>query len=84
MWVRVKIDQIRRKFLWKGPTKEGQEYNLIVLCQEYNLIAWKKIYMSKDEGGLGIKQTSKINLSLLTKWGEKSVTKPQTSVSSVL
>lgn len=47
VWVRTKIDQIRKKFLWRGPKKEGRGYNII---------GWEKVCMCKKKGTLGIKQ----------------------------
>lgn len=36
--------------------------------KKYHLIKWEKICKSKKKGGLGIKNLSKMNMSLLTKW----------------
>ena len=36
--------------------------------KKYHLVAWKTICLSKTRGGLGIKDITKMNISLLCKW----------------
>lgn len=54
VWVKNKIDRIRKKFLWVGPGGNRKVYNLVELEQ---------IYMSKEEGkgGLGITNLEHMN-----------------------
>jgi hypothetical protein len=51
-----KLDKVRT-FFWQG----GQAK------RKYHLVRWAKICKSKKKGGLGIKDISKLNLSLLCK-----------------
>ena len=54
-WVIQCIDQIRRRFLWFGCHK----------IKGFILISWHKVLASLEEGGMGIKDLSIFNLSLL-------------------
>ncbi|WMV41703.1 hypothetical protein MTR67_035088 [Solanum verrucosum] len=49
---------LRRKFLWQG-NKDGKGYSLV---------NWETALLSKDRGGLGIKNLKLQNESLLKKW----------------
>jgi len=53
-----KLDKLRRNFLWKS-NKEGKGYNLV---------NWKNVLLSKERGGLGIRNLRLQNESLLMKW----------------
>lgn len=52
------VDRQRRTFFWHGG---GQK-------RKYHLIRWEIITLSKKKGGLGIKDITKMNISLLCKW----------------
>lgn len=52
------LDEQRRMFFWQGGSNK----------KIYRLIRWETIYKSKKKGGLGIKNTRKMNVSLLCKW----------------
>ena len=52
------LDKQRRKFFWQGGgTRE-----------KYHLVRWEIICKNKIKGGLGVKDISKMNISLLCKW----------------
>jgi len=53
-----KLNKLRRVFLWQGNKEK----------QGYNLVKWEEVIMSKAQGGLGIKNLSIQNTSLLQKW----------------
>lgn len=53
-----KLKKLRRIFLWQGNKEK----------QGYNLVKWEEVTMSKAQGGLGIKNLSTQNTSLLQKW----------------
>ncbi|WMV31780.1 hypothetical protein MTR67_025165 [Solanum verrucosum] len=53
-----KLDKLRRNFLWKS-NKEGKGYNFV---------NWKNVLLSKERGGLGIRNLRLQNESLLMKW----------------
>jgi hypothetical protein len=52
-----RIDRGRRKFFWESKMKKS-----------YHLIKLDKICRAKKNGGLGIKDLRKLNISLLVKW----------------
>ncbi|WMV54052.1 hypothetical protein MTR67_047437 [Solanum verrucosum] len=52
------LDKLRRKFLWQG-NKDGKGYSLV---------NWETALLSKDRGGLGVKNLKLQNESLLKKW----------------
>jgi len=52
------LDKQRRKFFWQGGGTK----------KKYHMVAWKTIRASKAQGGLGIKDISRMNISLLCKW----------------
>jgi hypothetical protein len=56
--VAKKIIRIQREFLWGGT--EGR--------RKINWVSWKVVCQPKEVGGLGVRDVSKVNLSLLTKW----------------
>lgn len=56
--VTKKLGRQRRDFLWQD-NKEGNNY-----C----LVKWEIVMLSKDKGGLGIKNLNLQNKSLLMKW----------------
>jgi hypothetical protein len=53
-----RMDGGKRKFLWQGSK----------LKKSYHLVRWDKICRAKRNGGLGIKDLRKLNISLLVKW----------------
>lgn len=50
-----KLDKTRKKFFWQG---DGMR-------RKYHLVKWEIITKPKDKGGLGIKDSRKMNISLL-------------------
>lgn len=52
------IERMFRRFLWGG--EEGEK--------TIHWVAWSKICMDKNEGGLGLKNLKAFNFSLLDKW----------------
>jgi hypothetical protein len=57
--IRNRIEKLCRRFLWFGGSK--------VRKRTYSLIAWKIIYQSKEQGGLGVMNLKTMNKSLLCK-----------------
>jgi hypothetical protein len=53
-----KIVRIQREFLWGG-TRGGRK-----ICW----VSWKEICKPRSQGGLGVRDIGKVNLSLLIKW----------------
>ncbi|KAK2454307.1 hypothetical protein QL285_001883 [Trifolium repens] len=53
-----KIVRIQREFLWGG-LKGGRR-----ICW----VSWKEICKPRNQGGLGVREVGKVNLSLLIKW----------------
>ena len=51
------IDALRRNFLWQGSEDE-----------KFHLVKWKELMVSKNTGGLGIRNLRKQNQSLMMKW----------------
>jgi hypothetical protein len=47
-----------RAFLWASTRNKTKYY----------LVSWNRIYKSKSKGGLGIKNLTKFNISLICKW----------------
>jgi hypothetical protein len=56
--VAKKIKRIQREFLWGG-TEGGRKINWV---------SWKVVCLPKEVGGLGVRDVSVVNLSLLAKW----------------
>ncbi|GKV36107.1 hypothetical protein SLEP1_g44275 [Rubroshorea leprosula] len=52
------LDKIRRNFLWGG---EGEG-------KKINWVSWERVCISKEEGGLGVKDLKKFNVALMGKW----------------
>lgn len=52
------IEKLQRDFLWEG-WKEANSYHLV---------AWDEVYKPKEQEGLGIRRTKKVNKALLSKW----------------
>ena len=52
------LNKQRRCFLWQGGGRK----------RKYHLVKWTNICRRKKKGGLGIKNISKMNVSLLCKW----------------
>ncbi|XP_020264999.1 uncharacterized protein LOC109840677 [Asparagus officinalis] len=59
MWLIKEIDKIRRNFLWTGNID-----NNAFKC----MVSWKRVCLTKTEGGLGVKDLKVFNSSLLAKW----------------
>ena len=57
--IRMRIDKLRRRFLWYGGDSVRKKY-----C----LVSWEAVCKSKNQGGLGILDLSRLNQSLLAKW----------------
>ncbi|GAU40143.1 hypothetical protein TSUD_163120 [Trifolium subterraneum] len=53
-----KIIRIQREFLWGG-VKGGKKISWV---------SWKEVCRPRSEGGLGVRDVAKVNLSLLIKW----------------
>lgn len=53
------IDIIRKKILWAGCSSTKKKYHLI---------SWRFVCLSKDQGGLGVMNLTRINIALLAKW----------------
>ncbi|XP_020253791.1 uncharacterized protein LOC109830842 [Asparagus officinalis] len=58
-WVIIEIDKIKKSFLWSESSQ-----NSSFKC----LVNWKKVCLSKSEGGLGVKDIRVFNCALLAKW----------------
>ena len=56
--VRLRLEQIRRDFLWGGGALE----------QKPHLVRWVLVCLDKRKGGLGVKCLSSLNKALLCKW----------------
>jgi hypothetical protein len=54
----ARLDKQRRTFLWQGGSQK----------RKYHLVRWDIINKSKKQGGLGIKNIQKMNISLLYWW----------------
>jgi len=52
------IDALRRNFLWQGSEDK----------KKFHLVKWKELIVSKNTGGLGIRNLRKQNQSLMMKW----------------
>ena len=55
------IDALRRNFLWQGSEDK----------KKFHLVKWKELMVSKNTGGLGIRNLRKQNQSLMMKWLSK-------------
>ena len=53
-----RLERIQRNFLW-GTSEE---------CFKYSLVAWEKVCLRIEIGGLGIKKLVHFNKALLGKW----------------
>jgi hypothetical protein len=52
------IIRIQREFLWGGPSGG----------RKISWVSWKEVCKPKNQGGLGVRDVGKVNLSLLIKW----------------
>jgi len=52
------LDKQRRSLFWQGGGTK----------KKYHLVKWSVICLSKQKGGLGVKDIFKMNISLLSKW----------------
>ena len=57
--IRMRIDKLRRRFLWFGGN---------TVRKRYALISWNRVCRSKQFGGLGILDLHVMNKALLAKW----------------
>ncbi|WMV40391.1 hypothetical protein MTR67_033776 [Solanum verrucosum] len=55
-----RMDAIRRNFLWQGNCDSNNH--------KFHLVKWDQVILSKNEGGLGIRNLKIQNQSLLMKW----------------
>ena len=46
------------RFLWAGPDNR----------QKYHMVKWSEICKPKDQGGLGVISSKRMNIALLSKW----------------
>ncbi|KAG5569955.1 hypothetical protein H5410_059721 [Solanum commersonii] len=56
--IEKKINRLRRSFLWQGNKEK----------RGYNLVKWDTLTLSRNQGGLGLKNLSLQNSCLLQKW----------------
>ena len=56
--VAYRLERIQRNFLW-GSSVE---------CFKYPLVAWEKVCLPRESGGLGIRTLASFNQALLGKW----------------
>jgi len=56
--IEKKINRLRRPFLWQGNKEK----------RGYNLVKWDTLTLSRNQGGLGLKNLSLQNSCLLQKW----------------
>ena len=61
--VKLRMEKIQRDFLWGGGNLE----------RKLHLVNWETVCLSKQEGGLGIRNLSKFNRALLGKWSWRFV-----------
>ena len=58
MGVIKRIEKLQRDSLWHGKEEKNN----------FHLIKWVKVCISKEEGGLGIRPLKETNVALLGKW----------------
>ena len=56
--VAYRLERIQRNFLWGSSVK----------CFKYPLVAWEKVFLPRESGGLGIRTLASFNQALLGKW----------------
>ena len=56
--VSLRLEKIQRNFLWGGGASQSKPH----------LVNWSIVCMEKKDGGLGIKNLSRLNKALLGKW----------------
>ena len=54
----TRLERIQRNFLW----------GLSIECFKYPLVAWEKVCLLRELGGLGIRNLASFNQALLGKW----------------
>lgn len=57
------IEKLMRNFLWSGNDNH----------QRMHYVSWKKIYLPKEEGGLGVKYISEVNEACFLKLGWRAI-----------
>ena len=58
MRLHQEIAKYQSRFFWAG---EGDK-------QKYHMVSWPDICKTKDQGGLGILSSKRMNTALLTRW----------------
>ena len=56
--VSLRLEKIQRDFLWRGGVSQSR----------LHLVNWSIVCMEKKDGGLGIRNLSRLNKALLGKW----------------
>lgn len=56
--VHAKFDKIRARFFWEAESKK----------RKYHMLRWADLCRPENQGGLGISNSRKTNLALVTKW----------------
>ena len=56
--VSLRLEKIQRNFLWGGGASQSKPH----------LVNWSIVCMEKKDGGLGIRNLSRLNRALLGKW----------------
>ncbi|KAJ4808416.1 RNA-directed DNA polymerase (reverse transcriptase)-related family protein [Rhynchospora pubera] len=74
-WVIKEIDKRRRNFLWGKGTDIGTGIPLL---------AWDRVCLPKDLGGLGVMNLRMMNISLMLKWLWLLVAKPSSQWSTIV
>ncbi|XP_022004276.1 uncharacterized protein LOC110901804 [Helianthus annuus] len=54
------LEALIKRFLWGGGSGEAKKMHWV---------AWDRVSISKEEGGLGLSKLKHINIALLSKWG---------------
>lgn len=56
--VHASFDKVWARFFWEADAKK----------QKYHMVKWADLHHPKEQGGLGIQNSRKMNLALVTKW----------------
>uniref|UniRef100_A0A452ZZZ2 Reverse transcriptase zinc-binding domain-containing protein n=1 Tax=Aegilops tauschii subsp. strangulata TaxID=200361 RepID=A0A452ZZZ2_AEGTS len=52
------VTKLLSRFFWAGENNK----------QKYHMVKWSEIYKPKDQGGLGVISSKRMNIALLSKW----------------